>query len=430
MRTIMLAIAIAGLAALGTAHSALAVSPEDFGLREGDVIRAEGDVDVFIVNEHGYKRLFVNEAIFGLYGHLGFDKVSVVTPAVRDAFITSGLFRNCESGDGRVMGLDVISDDVANLRLVESVNENTALLQRVFCINNAEQGLYGSGPAYATIEDVPDYGSGMTRTSSAPSTAVVSGHTPASVYASWARSVAQLLCFEFKGGEEIVDLWGGSGTLMRNRSGTIQLLTNNHVVPSDGFCLAEFWVEPSLSFFASNRTIVYAARYSEHLSTLREDDEAVMLLEPVSRELLDIFRNKGVTDTNVVFPDSLTEATRIAQRYVCGGADAEIGDEVAIIGYPSIGSTVGPTLTRGSISGRENSYYVTDAKIERGNSGGAAVLVKKNCYLGIPTSVVSGSLESLGRILDITRFQVFGLAEPDEDDVEKANIFETLLNFF
>ncbi len=76
---------------------------------------------------------------------------------------------------------------------------------------------------------------------------------------------------------------------------------------------------------------------------------------------------------------------------------AEVGDKLLILGYPSIGS--GLTVTEGIVSGFDGNYYITSAKIDRGNSGGAAILVKDNCYLGIPSASVVGAIESLGRIL-------------------------------
>lgn len=53
--------------------AAQAVAPADYGLKEGNTISASGssDPDIYIVNDWGYKRLFVNPAIFNLYGHLG-----------------------------------------------------------------------------------------------------------------------------------------------------------------------------------------------------------------------------------------------------------------------------------------------------------------------------------------------------------------------
>ena len=76
------------------------------------------------------------------------------------------------------------------------------------------------------------------------------------------------------------------------------------------------------------------------------------------------------------------------------------GEAVVVLGYPGIGSDTDITATEGIISGYEDTYYVTSANIDHGNSGGAAILLKDNCFLGIPTYVESGELESLGRILD------------------------------
>jgi S1-C subfamily serine protease len=88
---------------------------------------------------------------------------------------------------------------------------------------------------------------------------------------------------------------------------------------------------------------------------------------------------------------------------VCSPSDASIGDRIAILGYPANGGTgvasKAITITAGIISSYDGDYYVTDAKIDHGNSGGAAVLIKDDCYLGIPTWVEAGGFESLGRIL-------------------------------
>src|SRR3989344_2632779 len=48
------------------------VNLESVSLNDGDVVSAAGsdDPDVYIVNPHGYKRLFLNPVIFGFYGLL------------------------------------------------------------------------------------------------------------------------------------------------------------------------------------------------------------------------------------------------------------------------------------------------------------------------------------------------------------------------
>ncbi len=80
---------------------------------------------------------------------------------------------------------------------------------------------------------------------------------------------------------------------------------------------------------------------------------------------------------------------------------APVGSSIVILGYPTIGTAQDITATEGIISGYEGYYYITSAKIEHGNSGGIAILIKSNCELGVPTGVVAGELESLGRIIDL-----------------------------
>ncbi len=86
-------------------------------------------------------------------------------------------------------------------------------------------------------------------------------------------------------------------------------------------------------------------------------------------------------------------------RKICEAVS--VGERVVIIGYPSIGSKSDVTATEGIISGFDGDYYITSAKIEQGNSGGAAILIRgaDTCYLGIPTFVNVGKIEALARIL-------------------------------
>ena len=84
----------------------------------------------------------------------------------------------------------------------------------------------------------------------------------------------------------------------------------------------------------------------------------------------------------------------------CSKNQVQLGDQVVILGYPAIGGVNGITATEGIISSFDGSYYVTSAKVEEGSSGGAAILVKHNCYVGIPSYALVGDIESLARILD------------------------------
>lgn len=130
-------------------------TPAQFGLKEGDFIRAEGDNDVYIINDFGYKRLVLNPKICLQYGHLGqrgcFSAVKVVPPAVRDAFLTSWYFTNGETKDGQVYWLKPTGDDTADLHHLDMAGQEFLAqggnFQAVFLFNTLEQNSYTSAVA-------------------------------------------------------------------------------------------------------------------------------------------------------------------------------------------------------------------------------------------------------------------------------------------
>lgn len=145
-------------------------------LKEGDVISAAGssDPDVYIVNAWGYKRLFLNPVIFGFYGHLGgFGKVKTTVAPIRDTLVTSGLFRNCETNDEKVYGVESTGEDTAMLHWVnttgaQAVADDVNFFKKVFCINSKEFSWYKQGTPYTSVNQIPSY----TRTTSTSGSSV------------------------------------------------------------------------------------------------------------------------------------------------------------------------------------------------------------------------------------------------------------------
>ncbi|MBI2062802.1 MAG: hypothetical protein HYT61_01010 [Candidatus Yanofskybacteria bacterium] len=188
---VVVAIATAMLLVVGLVYfigvrNTFAVAPSDYGLKEGDTISAAGsdDPDVYIVNDWGYKRLFLNPAIFNLYGHLGgFAAVKSVSPATRDAFVTSGLFR--VDGDEKVYGLETTGEDTAVLRWVntsgaQAVADDPNFFKKVFIINAAEKALYTMGTDFTSVTQVPAYtrGGSVTPVATGPLTVSLSPSNP------------------------------------------------------------------------------------------------------------------------------------------------------------------------------------------------------------------------------------------------------------
>ena len=76
------------------------------GIPEGALIRAIGDIDVYIVKYVGnkkFKRLILSPSVFNNYGHLKWSDIRDVDPAVVNAFTTSELVRAV--GDPKVYKL-------------------------------------------------------------------------------------------------------------------------------------------------------------------------------------------------------------------------------------------------------------------------------------------------------------------------------------
>jgi hypothetical protein len=130
--------------------------PEDYNLKEGDLIRAEGDLDIFIINQYGYKRLFLNPTIFNMYGHLngGWDAVKTVATATRDAFITSTHYRYVN--EDKVYHMAVTGEDTGTIHWLNMTGENFlsqgGKSEAIFTINKSEFEWYSKGADMSSLD--------------------------------------------------------------------------------------------------------------------------------------------------------------------------------------------------------------------------------------------------------------------------------------
>jgi hypothetical protein len=216
--SIAIAIATVTLLVAGSIYflgiqNAGAVAPSDYGLKEGNTVSASGssDPDVYIINDWGYKRLFLNPVIFSFYGHLGgFAAVKNVSPSVRDAFGTSGLFRLVN--DQKVWAFESTGEDTGVMHWVnvsgsDAVAQDANFFKKVFVINQAEYNWYQkSSAAYTALNQVPVY----TRAAVSGSP-VVTG--PVSVMLAYDNPGAQTLTTKANGVTYMKLALSGSGTV-------------------------------------------------------------------------------------------------------------------------------------------------------------------------------------------------------------------------
>ncbi|MCK9446922.1 trypsin-like peptidase domain-containing protein [bacterium] len=196
------------------------------------------------------------------------------------------------------------------------------------------------------------------------------------IVSEWRPRIAYIYCrWEYDDGTTYLESQG-SGLLGNDAIEGIIVLTNNHVIDDgEGYsptvCGILFPDDPEVTYIYNEDGVIFYAADG--------DDWAYFKIKNPDNYI----------NNNALPIDSCSDLS----------SNDAIGSPLVVIGYPSIGSQTDITATQGIISGIDGDYYITDAKIDHGNSGGAAILLKNNCYLGIPSAAVTGEIESMGRVL-------------------------------
>lgn len=201
----------------------------------------------------------------------------------------------------------------------------------------------------------------------------VTPYNTAQIISEWRPKIAYIEC-DWKNSSGLVyQTLSGSGILTQEKNGYPAIVTNQHVV-----------VDPS----TGAPTSLCRTQIPDYNKTITTGTAQISK------------SSAGYDWARIDLDSSDSYINSIASRTfrVCSETPS-LGTNIVILGYPGIGSQTDITATEGIISGYDNNYFITSAKVEHGNSGGAAILLQKNCYLGIPTFTKTGGLESLARIL-------------------------------
>lgn len=193
----------------------------------------------------------------------------------------------------------------------------------------------------------------------------------------WSNKVVKVSCDFYATNGKYIQTNQGSGTLFIDNN-KVSVLTNRHVLSIlNGTTFYHPFLCGVSNSFEDSPFISY---YSQgDIAINRTDDWGI------------------ITINN---PDNLFKDSADIPLNICKPFNVGTGSKILILGYPEIGSKYSVTVTDGIISAYDGYYYITSAKIDHGNSGGAAIDLENDCFIGIPTMVIGGSLESLGRILD------------------------------
>ncbi len=194
----------------------------------------------------------------------------------------------------------------------------------------------------------------------------------AKIISEWRPRIAYIECDWKNTNGFVYQTRSGSGIVTMEKNGSPSIITNTHIVVDQSGVLTT-------------------------QCRIKLPDSSIINTVSASQ----ISKSAGGYDWSRIDIGSLSpHINEVATNNFAVCADTpSVGTNVVIIGYPGIGSQTDITATEGIISGYDSNYYITSAKVEQGNSGGAAIDLKKNCYLGIPTFARTGGLESLARIL-------------------------------
>ncbi|PIR89008.1 MAG: hypothetical protein COU07_03910 [Candidatus Harrisonbacteria bacterium CG10_big_fil_rev_8_21_14_0_10_40_38] len=195
----------------------------------------------------------------------------------------------------------------------------------------------------------------------------------AQVVSEWEKYVFKVSCSleNDATGSKITRTGSGSGYLIPGNA--IRIFTNRHVIEDQEYS---------------------ATSCTAHLPNLSSSPIEVITAKSNKTYDFAYLTTKQVSNPFTSLPNTMS---------ICPANSSKVGDKILILGYPVTGSSNDVTVTEGITSSIEDDYYVTSAKIEKGNSGGAAVRLRGSCLIGLPTFVKVGDIESLGRILKIDK---------------------------
>ncbi len=200
------------------------------------------------------------------------------------------------------------------------------------------------------------------------------------------RAIVLIVCFDSSGNLS----QSGSGTIVKSDG---YVLTNKHVVTnSNGDLLScGAFINDGSSSPALNTSVIYSLSSSANGAGFYPGYDAALLK-------IDGALNTQ-TQSSEVIPSSFPYITP-------EGGNLKQGDSLFIFGYPGASNLVF-NVSRGIVSSfsTDGLFINTDAIIDHGNSGGAAI-TSDGRFVGIPTQKYQSNGDYLGQILKVEHLNI------------------------
>jgi hypothetical protein len=200
------------------------------------------------------------------------------------------------------------------------------------------------------------------------------------VVKAWRPYVVRVTCIILDSNGNKKSYSDGSGFLTFNPAKGPTIFTNKHVFSlPDGTATNYCDV-----YFPDSKEVVRVDKKDRYISSKGYDKGSLLITQPSE------------------YVSTLSKNTRFTIND-CIKANQDSTDDIVIMGYPIGKPKDDISYSQGKIVGYNDHFFISTATLVNGYSGGVAVSLKDNCYLGIPTySQKEDSSKSL--ILDINKF--------------------------
>ncbi len=172
----------------------------------------------------------------------------------------------------------------------------------------------------------------------------------------------------------------GSGLLSRSSKGTPLVVTNKHVLFTKNKKLSDY----CNVYFPTTKEVIKVT--SRDRTGSKTKDIANLIIKKPTDSVTNLLKNDKLISKD------------------CKNVKLDSSEKIAILGYPLGSNKSEVSVIKGTITNYEEYFYVSNATIVSGYSGGVAISLKDNCYLGIPTYVKKDDL-SKSLILDVNKMK-------------------------
>lgn len=196
----------------------------------------------------------------------------------------------------------------------------------------------------------------------------------------WKPYTVRVTCISLDSNGNRKSYSDGSGLLSKTLKGAPVVITNKHVL---------YTKNNTLSSYCN----VYLPTTKEIIKVLKKDFSAS--------------KNKDIANLAIRKPtESITDLLKNDKQISndCKNVKIDSTENIAILGYPIGSNKSEVSIVKGLITEYEDYFYVSSATIVSGYSGGVAISLKDNCYLGIPTYAKKDDL-SKSLILDVNKMR-------------------------